>query len=140
MTTSSPQSTCRVQKMLSRRVRLITLYSIGGKWKPILNGIRCSLLVLDVFCGYFPLLVKYLVDIQHTYTTMWKGDIVNPAQVGWSVICELLGPFVIRKPLDIEFYDCGGKDGWDRADRWKSCISRVWQFLSTNLLCLYDYS
>lgn len=47
----------------------------------ILNGIRCSLFVLGVFCGYSPLLVTYLVDVAY-YTTMWKGDI------GWSVIYD----------------------------------------------------
>lgn len=83
----------------------------------ILNGIRCSLFVLDVFCGYSPLLVKYLVDVQHTYTTMWKGDI------GWSVI-----------------YDCVVERMGGTVDRWKSRISRVWQFSSTNLFFLYDSS
>lgn len=86
-------------------------------------GSGCILWVLSITCEVFGRHTAYLV---------------NPAQVGWSVIYELLGPFVIRKPLDIEFYDCGGKDGWGRVDRWKSVFQGCGSFrLQIFCVCMF---
>ncbi len=84
--------------------------------------------VISIICELFGRHTAYI------HITMWKRDIDNPAWVGSSVPYEVLGPFIIRKPLAIEFYDLVvervGEREWTAGrvlyQGYGSIPSRVW--------------